>query len=303
MMSDWRGRFSALRRLLGSRRWAPVTTGQELADFVAAQTAYVAQRSVIEYCRARTGLNWGKLALERQFLDRLEVCRWEAYAIVLAEVAELALIRLRRDRAADRRPTCPGSSPQRTRRSCAILCRATGPLGPMPLRRSSGIWRARCLPRRGRSICSACNRRMRSSIFCRSTPICVPRIGRCSRTASASRSAARSTRCRAASRFRRSRRRCWRMSATNWSLPRLNADSADAGPAPLACAETPVCPAQLCAAATHPCSAKYGFSCPATVPAASLAELCRLALACGEMPGLVTTWPAVMVGSGSSPAG
>ena len=100
--------FSALRRLLGSRRWAPVTTGQELADFVAAQTAYVAQRSVIEYCRARTGLNWEKLALERQFLDRLEVCRWEAYAIVLAEVAELALIRLRRDRAADPQAYLPG---------------------------------------------------------------------------------------------------------------------------------------------------------------------------------------------------
>jgi hypothetical protein len=89
--------FAGLRRLLGSRRWAPVTTGAELADFLAAQTAYVSQKSVIEYCRARTGLNWEKLSLEQAFLDRLEVCRWEAYAIVLAEVAELALIRLRRD--------------------------------------------------------------------------------------------------------------------------------------------------------------------------------------------------------------
>lgn len=100
--------FAALRRLLGSRRWAPVTTGEELADFLAAQTAYVAQRSVIEYCKARTGLNWEKLSLEPTFLDRLEVCRWEAYAIVLAEVAELALIRLRRDGAADPEAYLPG---------------------------------------------------------------------------------------------------------------------------------------------------------------------------------------------------
>jgi hypothetical protein len=100
--------LSSLRRLLGSRRWAPVTSVQELADFLAAQTAYVAQRSVFEYCRARTGLNWDKLALERQFLDRLEVCRWEAYAIVLAEVAELAMIRLRRDGAADPQAYVPG---------------------------------------------------------------------------------------------------------------------------------------------------------------------------------------------------
>lgn len=100
--------FSVLRRLLGSGRWAPVTAGPELADFIAAQTAYVAQRSVIEYCRARTGLNWEKLSLERMFLERLEVCRWEAYAIVLAEVAELALIRLRRDGAAAPEAYLPG---------------------------------------------------------------------------------------------------------------------------------------------------------------------------------------------------
>ena len=100
--------ISALRRLLGRRRWPPVTAGHELADFLAAQTAYVAQRSVIEYCRARTGLNWDKLFSEQLFLDRLEVCRWEAYAIVLAEVAELALIRLRRDGAADPETYLPG---------------------------------------------------------------------------------------------------------------------------------------------------------------------------------------------------
>lgn len=99
---------SALRRLLGRRRWPSVTAGHELADFLAAQTAYVAQRSVIEYCRARTGLNWDKLFLEPLFLERLEVCRWEAYAIALAEVAELGLIRLRRDGAADPETYLPG---------------------------------------------------------------------------------------------------------------------------------------------------------------------------------------------------
>jgi hypothetical protein len=99
---------SALRRLLGRRRSPSVAAGGELADFLAAQTAYVAQRSVIEYCRARTGLNWDKLFLEPAFLDRLEVCRWEAYSLVLAEVAELALIRLRRDGAADPETYLPG---------------------------------------------------------------------------------------------------------------------------------------------------------------------------------------------------
>jgi hypothetical protein len=100
--------IAALRRLLGGERSPPVTAGDALADFLAAQTAYVAQRSVIEYCRARTGINWDKLFLEPAFIDRLEVCRWEAYAQVLAEVAELALIRLRRDGAADPESYLPG---------------------------------------------------------------------------------------------------------------------------------------------------------------------------------------------------
>jgi hypothetical protein len=93
--------LAALRRHLSRRRWPSVTAGPELADFFAAQTAYVAQRSVIEYCRARAGLNWDKLFSEQLFLERLEVCRWEAYAVVLAELAELALTRLRRDGTAD----------------------------------------------------------------------------------------------------------------------------------------------------------------------------------------------------------
>jgi hypothetical protein len=100
--------ISALRRLLGRRRSPPVTAAGELTEFLAAHSAYVAQRTVIEYCRTRTGLNWDKLLAEAAFLDRLEVCRWEAYAVMLAEVAELALIRLRRDGVADPGAYLPG---------------------------------------------------------------------------------------------------------------------------------------------------------------------------------------------------
>jgi hypothetical protein len=85
-----------------------VATSDELADFLAAQTAYVAQRTVLEYCRARTGLNWDKLFREQPFIDSLEVCRWEAYVEVLAEVAELALILLRRQSPADPQAYLPG---------------------------------------------------------------------------------------------------------------------------------------------------------------------------------------------------
>ncbi|MGH6887418.1 MAG: hypothetical protein ACREGK_15245, partial [Geminicoccales bacterium] len=98
----------SLRRLLTRKSRPPVATLDELADFLAAQTAYVAQRTVLEYCRARAGLNWDKLFREQAFVDSLEVCRWEAYAEVLAEVAELALILLRRQSPADPQACLPG---------------------------------------------------------------------------------------------------------------------------------------------------------------------------------------------------
>ena len=85
-----------------------MTGAAELAQKPAAQTAYVAQRTVIEYCRARVGHNWDKLFAEASFVERLEICCREGYAVVLAEVAELALIRLRRDGAADPEAYLPG---------------------------------------------------------------------------------------------------------------------------------------------------------------------------------------------------
>jgi hypothetical protein len=100
--------FMSLRRLLTRKSRPPVATPDELAEFLAAQTAYVAQRTVLEYCRARTGLNWDKLYREQAFIDALEVCRWEAYAEVLAEVAELVLILLRRQSPADPQAYLPG---------------------------------------------------------------------------------------------------------------------------------------------------------------------------------------------------
>jgi hypothetical protein len=98
----------ALRRLFTRRRSEPVASMRELADFLAAQTAYVSQRTVLEYCRARTGLNWDKLFKEQAFVDSLEICRWEAYAAVLGEVAELVLIRLRSHGAAEVEACLPG---------------------------------------------------------------------------------------------------------------------------------------------------------------------------------------------------
>jgi hypothetical protein len=98
----------ALRRLFFGEPQGQVATRDDLADFLAAQGAYVSQRTVLEYCRARTGLNWDKLLQEEPFIQGFEFCRWEAYATLLPEIAELALIRLRREGVLEPRAYLPG---------------------------------------------------------------------------------------------------------------------------------------------------------------------------------------------------
>ena len=100
--------ISALRRVLLGRRTPPVRDAAALTELLDAHTSYVAQRTVIEYCRARAGFNWDKLFAEPTFVEHYEVCRWEGYAAALAEVAELALIRLRDAGAAAPEAYLPG---------------------------------------------------------------------------------------------------------------------------------------------------------------------------------------------------
>ena len=73
----------------------PVASRNDLAEFLTGEAAFLAQKSTIEYCRARAGLQWQKLFGEAAFKEALERCRWEAFALVLADMTVLAEGRLR----------------------------------------------------------------------------------------------------------------------------------------------------------------------------------------------------------------
>jgi hypothetical protein len=85
--------LEALRRLASG--WDRVATPEGLADFLAARAAFVSQKSTLDYCRARAGVGWPQLFREDEFGRAMERCRWEAYAAVLGDVGEVALIYLR----------------------------------------------------------------------------------------------------------------------------------------------------------------------------------------------------------------
>ncbi len=83
----------------------------QLGDFLDSQAAFIAQKCVVEYCRARAGLLSRPLFEERAFLDALEVGRWEAFAAVLGDLVLLVEGRLRRlaGSGAGAAPWLPGS--------------------------------------------------------------------------------------------------------------------------------------------------------------------------------------------------
>jgi hypothetical protein len=71
------------------RRRPPIVDAGTLADFIDEQSAFVAQKGIYEYSRARAGHYAKILFAEQAFVDAVDRSRWLAFPIGLAMVAEL----------------------------------------------------------------------------------------------------------------------------------------------------------------------------------------------------------------------
>jgi len=94
---------AAWRRVVARLRPAPIDTVEALQEFLEERALLVAQKCAIDYCRGKTGLASHALFTEKPFLDALEVCRWESFTAVLADLIILAETALRPHTAADGR--------------------------------------------------------------------------------------------------------------------------------------------------------------------------------------------------------
>ncbi|MDW8443780.1 MAG: hypothetical protein RML45_05325 [Acetobacteraceae bacterium] len=84
--------FSRLGRLLRQRRLAAPA---DLAVFIARWGAFVAQKTVLDYCAVKLGLNWEHARREPVFAAALRDCRWRVYFAAQGDVAALVEARLR----------------------------------------------------------------------------------------------------------------------------------------------------------------------------------------------------------------
>ena len=71
------------------RRPEPIRDAEQLADFIDRHAAFVAQKGIYEYSRARAGHYAKVLFKEPEFQAACDVSRWRAFPMGLAMVAEL----------------------------------------------------------------------------------------------------------------------------------------------------------------------------------------------------------------------
>src|SRR5262245_55551693 len=67
----------------------PIRACHELAQFIDEQSAFLVQKGIHEYSRARAGHYAKVLFSEPEFRDALDQLRWTAYPLGLAMVGEL----------------------------------------------------------------------------------------------------------------------------------------------------------------------------------------------------------------------
>lgn len=75
-----------LTRLRESLRPPPIGSRKALSAFLEERSLFIAQKCAIDYCRGKTGLASYALFSEQQFLDALDVCRWESFEAVLSDL-------------------------------------------------------------------------------------------------------------------------------------------------------------------------------------------------------------------------
>jgi hypothetical protein len=72
-----------------SRRATPIRGPAELADFIDQNAAFLVQKGIYEYARARAGHYAKVLFAEADFKEAVERSRWQAYPLGLAMIAEM----------------------------------------------------------------------------------------------------------------------------------------------------------------------------------------------------------------------
>ena len=89
--------IKSLLRTIGFLNDPPLTTRQQLFDFIDSRAAYVSQVTLYTYVKARAGTQYPKLFQDADFLTSLRIARWHIYGAAICDLGLFAIAQLKRD--------------------------------------------------------------------------------------------------------------------------------------------------------------------------------------------------------------
>ena len=84
-------------RTIGLIKDPPLTTRQQLYDFIDSRAAFVSQVTLYTYVKARAGTQFPKLFQNDDFLTSLRIARWHVYGAAICDLGLCAIAQLKRD--------------------------------------------------------------------------------------------------------------------------------------------------------------------------------------------------------------
>ena len=84
-------------RTIGFIKDPPLTTRQQLCDFIDSRAAFVSQVTLYTYVKARAGTQFPKLFQNDDFLTSLRIARWHVYGAAICDLGLFAIAQLKRD--------------------------------------------------------------------------------------------------------------------------------------------------------------------------------------------------------------
>ena len=100
--------MSFFDRLTSWFKTEPIDSLDALEDFLDSRSAFLAQKCIYEYSRARSGINFQKLFKEQEFQDAIFKSTWSSYPIACAFVCEMVEGQLRPFAGSDPGPLAAG---------------------------------------------------------------------------------------------------------------------------------------------------------------------------------------------------
>ena len=82
--------LTSIMRSLGLVALPPITTRQDLLEFIESRAAYVSQVTLYTYVKARAGTQYPKLFENNDFLTSLRISRWHIYGAAVCDLSLFA---------------------------------------------------------------------------------------------------------------------------------------------------------------------------------------------------------------------